>query len=80
MLATSNTIAATKLAPRRNSDLARATAAYEQDDDAMPRPVSTVVAVVTNWNGVPFCPSAPKCTSVSSEPAPAKRVATAAGL
>ena len=38
--ANSNTIAAWKLAPLRNSDRAIATAAYEQDDDAAPRSVA----------------------------------------
>ena len=38
--AISNAMAATKLAPLRNSDRASATAAYEQDDDAAPRPVA----------------------------------------
>src|SRR6266567_3198255 len=36
--AISKAIAAVKSAPLRNSDLARATAAYEQDDEAAPRP------------------------------------------
>src|SRR5215472_14671395 len=41
VLAISKVIAAMKLAPRRNSDLARATAAYEQDEDAAPKAVAT---------------------------------------
>ncbi|COW68011.1 Uncharacterised protein [Mycobacterium tuberculosis] len=36
----SNAIAAVKLAPLRNSDRAKATAAYEHDDEAAPRPVA----------------------------------------
>src|ERR1017187_1132363 len=40
VLAISNAIAAVKLAPLRNSDRARATAAYEHDDEAAPRPVA----------------------------------------
>ena len=39
--ASSNAIAAVKSAPRRKSDRASATAAYEHDDDAAPRPVAT---------------------------------------
>src|SRR5579862_1319477 len=39
--AISNAIAAVKLAPLRKSERARATAAYEHDDDAAPRPVAT---------------------------------------
>ena len=39
--AISNAIAAVKLAPLRSSDRASATAAYEQDDDAAPRPAAT---------------------------------------
>ncbi len=38
--AISKAIAAVKLAPLRKSDRASATAAYEQDDDAMPSPVA----------------------------------------
>ena len=41
VLAISNAIAAVKLAPRRNSARASATAAYEHDDEAAPRPVAT---------------------------------------
>src|SRR5271166_545778 len=37
----SNAIAAVKLAPLRNSDRAKATAAYEHDDDAAPNPAAT---------------------------------------
>src|SRR5271156_551487 len=37
----SNAMAAVKLAPLRNSDRARATAAYEHDDDAAPSPAAT---------------------------------------
>ena len=39
--AISNAMAAVKLAPLRNSDRASATAAYEHDDDAAPRPVAS---------------------------------------
>ena len=39
--AISNAIAAVKLAPLRNSDRASATAAYEHDDDAAPRPAAS---------------------------------------
>src|SRR5580700_5717364 len=38
--AISKVMAAAKLAPLRKSDRARATAAYEQDEDAMPKPVA----------------------------------------
>jgi hypothetical protein len=38
--AISNTMAAVKLAPLRNSDRASATAAQEHDDEAMPSPVA----------------------------------------
>ncbi len=38
--AISKAIADVKLAPFANIDLARATAAYEQEDDAAPRPVA----------------------------------------
>ena len=38
--AISNAMAAVKLAPLRNSDRARATAAYEHDDEAAPRPAA----------------------------------------
>ncbi len=38
--AISNAIAAVSEAPLRNSDRASATAAYEQDDEAAPRPVA----------------------------------------
>ncbi len=38
--AISKVIAAVKLAPLRNRDRARATAAYEHDDDAAPKPVA----------------------------------------
>src|SRR5499425_2630511 len=41
VLAISKAIAAVKLAPRRNRDRASATAAYEHDDEAAPRPVAT---------------------------------------
>src|SRR5712691_5228523 len=41
VLAISKTIAAVKLAPLRNRDRASATAAYEQEDDAAPRPVAS---------------------------------------
>ena len=37
----SNAMAAVKLAPLRNRDRANATAAYEHDDDAAPRPAAT---------------------------------------
>src|SRR6185312_1529640 len=37
----SNAIAAVKFAPLRNSDRARATAAYEHDEDAAPNPADT---------------------------------------
>src|SRR5689334_17211843 len=37
----SNAMAAVKLAPLRNRDRARATAAYEHDDDAAPKPAAT---------------------------------------
>ena len=40
--AISKAMAAVKLAPLRNNDRASATAAYEQDDDAAPRPVADV--------------------------------------
>ena len=40
MEAISNAIAAVKLAPLRNTDLASATAAYEHDEDAAPSPVA----------------------------------------
>ena len=39
--AISNAIAAVKFAPLRNSDRASATAAYEHDEEAAPRPVAT---------------------------------------
>ena len=39
--AISNAIAAVKPAPFRNSDRASATAAYEHDDDAAPKPVAS---------------------------------------
>ena len=42
VLAISNTIAATKLDPLRNRERAIATAAYEQDELAMPSPVALV--------------------------------------
>src|SRR2546430_5955032 len=42
--AISKTIAAVKLAPLRNNDRASATAAYEQDDEAIPRPVAAASA------------------------------------
>src|SRR5689334_9705323 len=42
--AISKAMAALKLAPLRNSDRARATDAYEQDDDAMPSPVAAASA------------------------------------
>jgi hypothetical protein len=42
VLAISNTIAEVKLAPLRSSDRASATAAYEHEDDAAPRPVARV--------------------------------------
>lgn len=38
--AISNAIAAVKFAPLRNSERARATAAYEQDDEAAPSPAA----------------------------------------
>ncbi len=38
--AISNAIAAVKLAPLRNSDRASATAAYEHEEDAAPKPVA----------------------------------------
>ena len=38
--AISNAIAAVKLAPFRNNDRASATAAYEHDDDAAPKPAA----------------------------------------
>ena len=41
MEAISNAIAAVKLAPLRNSDRANATAAYEHDEDAAPKPVAS---------------------------------------
>src|SRR5712671_6435703 len=41
VLAISKVIAAVKLAPRRNSARASATAAYEHDDEAAPRPVAS---------------------------------------
>src|SRR6516225_5041901 len=41
VLAISKAMAATKLAPRRNRDLASATAAYEHDEEAEPRPAAT---------------------------------------
>ena len=41
MEATSNAIAAVKLAPCRNSDRASATAAYEHDDEAAPSPAAS---------------------------------------
>src|SRR5215472_9075918 len=44
VLAISNAIAAVKLAPRRNSERASATAAYEHDDEAAPRPVASASA------------------------------------
>jgi hypothetical protein len=37
----SKAIAAVKLAPLRNSDRARATAAYEHDEEAAPKPAAT---------------------------------------
>ncbi len=40
MDAISNAMAAVKLAPLRNNERARATAAYEHDDDAAPSPVA----------------------------------------
>ncbi len=49
--------------------------------DVRPRPATTLLALATNWNGVALAPSAPKCTSVSSEPTvPVKVVADAASL
>ncbi len=39
--ATSNAMAEVKLAPLRNSDRAKATAAYEHDDAAAPSPAAT---------------------------------------
>src|SRR5204863_3662007 len=42
--AISNTMAAVKLAPLRNSDRASATAAYEHDEDARPSPVAAASA------------------------------------
>ncbi len=47
--------------------------------DSMPSPVSTVLALETNWNGVAFGPSAPKCTSASSVPPAAPEVVADAG-
>src|SRR5215470_12027250 len=41
VLAISKAIAATKLAPRRNRPRASATAAYEHDDEAAPRPLAS---------------------------------------
>ena len=41
MEAISNAIAAVKLAPWRNSDRASATAAYEHDEEAAPKPVAS---------------------------------------
>ncbi len=49
--------------------------------DVRPRPATTLLALVTNWNGVALAPSAPKCTSASSEPTvPVKVVADAGSL
>ncbi len=47
--------------------------------DETPNPASTVLASDTNWNGVAFGPSAPKCTSKSSAPGPVFADVTAAG-
>src|ERR1039457_153672 len=44
VLAISNAMAAVKLAPLRTKDLASATAAYEQDDEAAPKPVAAARA------------------------------------
>ncbi len=40
VLASSKAVAAVKFAPLRNSERASATAAYEQDDEAAPRPAA----------------------------------------
>ena len=68
VLAISKVIAAVKLAPRRNSARASATAAYEHDDEAAPSPVAraSVFGLSSPSSRTMVCRRITACTTAES--------------
>jgi hypothetical protein len=68
VLAISKVIAAVKLAPRRNSARASATAAYEHDDEAAPSPVAraSVFGLSSPSSRTTVCRRITACTTAES--------------